>query len=1127
MADAKDQHEKIRFSRKDRHNLDRLPSAGKRHIAAAKGARFLRRITKYFFWSLAAICLAFIAAVGWLAAFGFSSNYFSRTTENLIQRLAGSSVQTGLESAKLSLDTAGNLAFQGNNLTISAPGNFGLSGKADEIRIGLKSKALIGGVLDIGVFEADGVQLELPAANGWSVWDRFKTASGHYSPANFPSEMALIIEQLRTQLSARNADVIILKDVNFSRKDSLTPLPAFRMLTISNKENGAFSIKGTAAYAGQEITIEGIISGPEQYYVTLSGLSFGTPLPAGDTSGAKFRSGASANIRINGDRVQGKRRVVIENQFGEFAWTSRRDVRFGGDAIVRLELTEGVDKIEIQPSLIKMGANRIDFTGAVGPSPSGAAADVGQYRFEIISNDSKLEPAESPERALDLAFQLAGTIEPESKTIRFAQMAARTLGGDAFGQGTMRFAGGTPEMMFGLRIPSMKISDAKQLWPAMIAVGARKWVLDHVYGGTLTDSSIDVTFRAGFFDPLAPDKVRDPITPDQVSGDFNVQNARFDLIGDLPPVRDASGRVEVRGSDTVITVSKGTTYLEDGSTAEASNGTLSIPFVPDKPLVGMLSIDVAGQAQTIASLADREPINAMDKAPVSASDLSGNAVAHIEATFPLRKAEDAPATVWKAAVDFNGLSIAKDFDGQKLSAADGRLEVDQQVATFTANGKLNGIPAEISLTEPIGGSDVKRDLSAKLKLDEKARAALMPGLGDMLKGTATVEVTGSSGGAQSITADLRNATLNLPWAGWSKGNGVPATATFKLSKNGDSTSIDDFNLEGDTFRFVGNFDLAGGKLSKANLSSVRLNRGDNAAVSIQRAKGGYDISVKAQSLDLRSLLKRVLNSFESTAKSAGSDTIRVKASIGSAIGFGSEELENVEASYVGRGANVISFTASATTNGGGAVKVENRNADGRKTVDIKTGDGGSLLRFLDYYDKMVGGQISVALSSSGDGPLGGEIDARNFTIVGEPRLKSLVGTPVTPDGQSVAKAAKNKIDVSRVKFQRGYSVIQKGSGYLKLAKGILRSDQIGLSYEGTLYDQDGRINMTGTFLPAFGLNRLFGDIPIIGDILGNGRDNGLIGITFKLSGPAKSPKLSINPLSLVAPGIFRQIFEFQ
>ena len=52
-------------------------------------------------------------------------------------------------------------------------------------------------------------------------------------------------------------------------------------------------------------------------------------------------------------------------------------------------------------------------------------------------------------------------------------------------------------------------------------------------------------------------------------------------------------------------------------------------------------------------------------------------------------------------------------------------------------------------------------------------------------------------------------------------------------------------------------------------------------------------------------------------------------------------------------------------------------------------------------------------------------------------------------------------------------------------------------------------------------------LQLIGLILGNGNDRGLIGITFKLSGPFDKPNLTINPLSIIAPGVFRNIFEFQ
>jgi hypothetical protein len=70
------------------------------------------------------------------------------------------------------------------------------------------------------------------------------------------------------------------------------------------------------------------------------------------------------------------------------------------------------------------------------------------------------------------------------------------------------------------------------------------------------------------------------------------------------------------------------------------------------------------------------------------------------------------------------------------------------------------------------------------------------------------------------------------------------------------------------------------------------------------------------------------------------------------------------------------------------------------------------------------------------------------------------------------------------------------------------------------------MELTGTFMPAYGLNRLFAELPLIGYILGNGRDRGLIGLTFKLTGPFDQPRLFVNPLSIIAPGVFRNIFEF-
>ena len=68
--------------------------------------------------------------------------------------------------------------------------------------------------------------------------------------------------------------------------------------------------------------------------------------------------------------------------------------------------------------------------------------------------------------------------------------------------------------------------------------------------------------------------------------------------------------------------------------------------------------------------------------------------------------------------------------------------------------------------------------------------------------------------------------------------------------------------------------------------------------------------------------------------------------------------------------------------------------------------------------------------------------------------------------------------------------------------------------------------MSGTFVPMYGLNNMFGQIPIVGLIIGGGSDEGLIGVTYALVGTPGQPVLRVNPISAMAPGVFRKIFEF-
>ncbi len=56
-----------------------------------------------------------------------------------------------------------------------------------------------------------------------------------------------------------------------------------------------------------------------------------------------------------------------------------------------------------------------------------------------------------------------------------------------------------------------------------------------------------------------------------------------------------------------------------------------------------------------------------------------------------------------------------------------------------------------------------------------------------------------------------------------------------------------------------------------------------------------------------------------------------------------------------------------------------------------------------------------------------------------------------------------------------------------MADGIVRGPIFGSSFAGVVYDPSGKIDVTGSFMPAYGLNRVFGAIPILGRSSATGR----------------------------------------
>lgn len=1123
-------HEKIRFRRDEIADLRTLPSA---NVVPPLGrAKFRRgaRLLGRFLTGLGVLVVVAIAGIYAIGATGIGSERLRQAAERAIEGMAGVDVGVAVGPASITLDGASFLALQVRDVKLTARDGRPMV-EAGLMRFGVRFVPLLSGEVQLTSARVSDARIFADAmpSKGNSDWAAsLRNSDGLIDPDKVVDTAFGAVHQSLDAIRLDSIRAIDLDNVAVV----LSTTGDLRLVTIDGatvEQSGSSGVRFSARLDidGRQLTVDATAA-RDAAARRVTGLQADIAVEPIDANAKSEASGNVGAVKLHLEGAEGEGNIPPRLGLSGTLAGAVLDLGARGmlpvDARLKATLVRGANKVALDRLDLKVGRSDFDIEGSLGPKPrTGVAGDEPSYRFDLVSNQSMLAPADSSEPALNFIGRLAGDYLTTSRKLVVPTIAVRSgNSGEVLGNAAIEFVTGkAPGVSLALNVHDVPVSHIKQLWPWFSAHGAREWVLQNLFGGKVVEASLQYQVAPG----RAGNGV--PLNRDEVFGRFQLEGTRFDTAGQIPPIRDADGVVEFHGNDVDISLSSGTVYMPSGRVVSASNGTLTVKNANISPVIGALNIDVVGAADAVAELASYEPINAMRHVGLKPDELSGTVSGNVKADIPLQKGIDTSKLGWLVSLDYKDLAISKLIDDQIVTDADGSIVVDPKGATVKAKALLNNIPAEIALVEPLEPDGPPRSRQVTLTVDDKIRQTLMPGLSAMLSGTMKISLDKSGGDNQDVVADLTNAKLNLPWAGWSKGPGVPASVSFRMVKNGSTTRLTDFDLDGKTFSAGGTVELSSGNLVSANLTHVQLNRGDDVAVSIKRAGKGYAVKLNGEALDARALVKQFTSDTDSATKGSGGDAISVTADIKSLTGFNDEVVSNFSLDYSGTGSTVNGLTVKAQARSGAAINVSNNTVGGRHTLDMKSSDAGAVLRFLDIYKHMDGGAIAVALAGAVDEPMRGTVDARNFQIVNEPKLASIVSTTPAGDKRSLNQAVKADIDTSRVEFERGYAEVVKGKGYLKVANGVLRGPLIGTTFQGTLYDQDDNMDMTGTFMPAYGINRIFGELPLVGALLGNGRDRGLIGVTYRLRGSAKKPDLQINPLSAIAPGIFRSIFEFR
>ncbi|QLF70648.1 hypothetical protein FE840_014480 [Peteryoungia desertarenae] len=1128
--------EKLRFRKRDIVPLEALPSAQVDDplIVHCPPRRSVPRRFFRFFVGFLGLWLVAFAGLYAVVESGALDKALAERAAVALNSSVGDGLRADIGSTAIRFSSLFDISVEARDVQLVNDDSNDLVAVTKSVRLVLEPLALLGGNFSVREIVADGVALDaalLPEREPLNLTGFRIDALPALLTEAFDS-----LDDMKDFIGQRGLDRMRIGGLEIAAKSvSGRPLTiGVEDLAMERGVDGSLSIFGAVSINGQQtdLTILSTTVGDETRSLTMRIADLRvTPFLLRRDSQGNPRQGLDGQAEI---LVTAKKGVAGQEPLLSFQIRSE-DAQFYSDghsseltrADLRLSYDYSKNTLELRDSVAEFGPMVMPLSGGfidLDRLPEGAGKGPG-FGIDLLVTGGLASVPAAGEQPFLFDLKAFGRYLADEKQLDLDQLAVATPHGTMEGFLGMRFGGTGPEVRFEAAIEHMKTVAIKQLWPFWIADKPRDWVLENVFGGTVKNANISVIIPQNRLS-IEPRPLQ--LDEDELKISFEIEDARMNVAGDIPPLRDMNARFDMVGAQLAVAIQSAASYFPSGRVVNVEAGAFSIDDVYQKPLMADISLAMAGNADAVAELASFRPIAALERTEFSVADFTGQVRGNAQLRVGLIQSQNPPDTVWNASLMLDDVDVAKPFDGRKVEDFAGKLALDAEAMRIEGAAKVDGIDMDIVLVEPVHDkSATKPERVVSMALDNRERRKLVPGLDDLIDGEIGVRLTRRNPERQSVEVDLRRANLNLPWIGWSKGQGIAAKAKFDVVTRGDENQIDRFVLDGDGFYGEGAFVVGPDGLKSANFGKIQLSPGDNLALTVRENKGAYSISVSGAQVDARALIKELKRPASEDATKADRISVRVEAQIDRVVGFGDETLSGVSLLYSATGGKPTSLDFSGVTRSSQAVVAKLRPVDGLNQVSVTSSDAGAVSRFADLYARVLGGLLNLKLNQTQTGSWYGNIDLRNFQINNEERLQSIVSTPTGQDGRSLNSAVRRDIDVSSARFQRGFARLLFSEGTLSVENGIVRGEQIGASFQGVVRDASGRIDLTGTFMPAYGLNRLFGELPIIGAILGNGSDRGLLGITFKLTGPTERPNLIINPLSIIAPGVFRQIFEFR
>ncbi len=728
------------------------------------------------------------------------------------------------------------------------------------------------------------------------------------------------------------------------------------------------------------------------------------------------------------------------------------------------------------------------------------AAFLGQLAFSEVSIDPEglfQEPLQFAKGALDVRLQLNPFV------LDVGQLSLTDTGRRVLVSGRIAAERDGWRSELDVSLDRVTRNGLLRLWPLTVVPPTRTWIERNLLDGLLTD--VKAAYRSA------------PGTEPRLQLDYGFAEASLKVVPTLPPVEAARGYATLSGQTYTLVMSQGRVSPPEGGEIDVGGSVFAVPDITVKPARGQVTLESDSDLTSILSLLDQPPFQFMTKARLPVTLGQGRARLQTRMSLPLGgklTLADVDYTVSGTVTDF---STDQFVPGKTITSPGLSVTTTPQGLTIAGPGLIGTVPFDVTLTQVFAPPGSVPAVAAALPTRIAGTITLSPqtvtefGLGlppGMVSGAgpADVQVTVPRDGPARLVlgSDLAGVGLAIPELGWRKSpeasGRLEADVQLGTPPRVDRLALSGAGMEAEgrvTFRPEGGLDVA-------RFGRVRLNDWLDAPVEItgRGANQAVGLAVTGGFVDLR----RVPEQRGPSSGAQGSPLTLTLDRLQVADGITLTRLRGAFSLAGGFGGDF-----RADVNGAAAIRGSVTQANQGTAVRVQSDDAGAVLAAAGVFSSARGGSLDLTLIPR---RTSGHYDGR--AEIADIRVRDANVLAELLNAISVVGILEQLNDTGIV-FNTADADFVLTPDAVQVTEAAAIGASLGVSMAGVYRTADKGLQLQGVISPIYLLNG-------VGAVVSK-RGEGLFGFNYDLGGTADAPQVSVNPLSLLTPGLFREIFR--